>query len=64
MDLNLFDKNEAETAIFAGGCFWCTQHDFDHLYGVISTKVGYTRGNKKDPTYEQVYEGKTGHLEA
>jgi peptide-methionine (S)-S-oxide reductase len=53
-----------ETAIFAGGCFWCTQHDFDQVPGVISTTAGYTGGDVDNPTYEQVSDGGTGHLES
>jgi len=53
-----------EKATFAGGCFWCMEPPFDKLDGVISTTSGYTGGTEKDPTYEQVSSGKTGHLEA
>ncbi len=53
-----------ETATFAGGCFWCLQHDFDELKGVISTSVGYTGGITPNPSYEEVCAGNTGHLEA
>jgi methionine-S-sulfoxide reductase len=53
-----------EKATFAGGCFWCMEPPFDKLDGVISTASGYTGGTEKDPTYEQVSSGKTGHLEA
>ena len=53
-----------EKATFAGGCFWCMEPPFDKLDGVISTTSGYTGGTEKDPTYEQVSAGKTGHLEA
>lgn len=53
-----------ETAIFAGGCFWCVQHDFDQVPGVISTTAGYTGGDVENPSYSQVSSGKTGHVEA
>ena len=53
-----------ETAIFAGGCFWCMEPPFDKLDGVISTISGYTAGHKKDPTYKEVSAGGTGHAEA
>jgi peptide-methionine (S)-S-oxide reductase len=52
------------TAIFAGGCFWSMQHDFETLPGIISTTVGYTGGTRANPSYEQVSTGTTGHLEA
>ena len=52
------------TAIFAGGCFWCMEPPFDALDGVVSTTAGYTGGQTKNPTYEQVSEGRTGHTEA
>ncbi len=51
-------------ATFAGGCFWCMVHPFDQLPGVISVTSGYTGGGKKNPTYEQVSEGTTGHAES
>ena len=50
-------------ATFAGGCFWCTESDFDHVAGVISTTSGYTGGHVANPTYEQVSAGGTGHAE-
>ena len=51
-------------ATFAGGCFWCTESDFDHVPGVLSTTSGYTGGRIANPTYEQVSMGGTGHAEA
>ena len=53
-----------ETAIFASGCFWCTEADFEKLPGVISAVSGYTGGDKPKPTYEEVSSGATGHTEA
>ena len=52
------------TAIFAGGCFWCIEKDFEKLPGVIEVESGYTAGKTAQPTYEQVSSGTTGHTEA
>jgi peptide-methionine (S)-S-oxide reductase len=55
---------QLETAIFAGGCFWCVESDFDQIPGVVSTTSGYTGGSLENPTYKQVTAGGTGHIEA
>lgn len=56
--------NNLQQATFAGGCFWCVEHPYDELPGVISAVSGYAGGNVKNPTYEMVSNGTTGHLEA
>ncbi len=57
-------KGDLATATFAGGCFWCMEGPFDQINGVISTTSGYTGGQTKNPTYEQVSSGRTGHTES
>jgi peptide-methionine (S)-S-oxide reductase len=54
----------AETAIFAGGCFWCVESDFDKVPGVTATVSGFTGGSLANPTYDDVKAGGTGHYEA
>lgn len=54
----------AASAIFAGGCFWCVEADFEKLPGVIGAESGYTGGTLVNPTYQQVSAGGTGHAEA
>jgi peptide-methionine (S)-S-oxide reductase len=56
-------KGQAE-AIFAAGCFWCSEKDFEKLEGVIEVESGYAGGSTKNPTYYQVGSGATGHTEA
>jgi peptide-methionine (S)-S-oxide reductase len=51
------------SAVFAGGCFWCTESDFEKFPGVISAESGYIGGKTVNPTYEQVSAGRTGHTE-
>jgi len=53
-----------ETAIIAGGCFWCTEAVFRDVIGVSQVESGYTGGTVPDPTYRQVCDGDTGHAEA
>ena len=53
-----------EIATFAGGCFWCMEPPYDEIPGVNSTTSGYIGGQKKNPTYEEVSSGRTGHTEA
>ena len=55
---------KTEKAVFAAGCFWCTEEAFEKVPGVISAVSGYTGGTVKNPSYEQVSSGRTGHTEA
>lgn len=57
-------EQNKETAIFAGGCFWCVESDFDHVPGVLQTISGYTGGTLENPTYRSVTAGGSGHYEA
>ncbi len=58
------EKANEEVAIFAGGCFWCVESDFDKLEGVTKTVSGYIGGTTPNPTYKQVSRGETDHTEA
>ena len=60
--MNLTTKNN-RTAVFAGGCFWCTESDFEKVNGVLEVVSGYTGGRIDHPTYKQVSAGGTGHVE-
>ena len=52
------------TAVFAGGCFWCIEADFEKMAGVLEVESGYTAGKTNHPTYQDVSAGHTGHTEA
>jgi peptide-methionine (S)-S-oxide reductase len=56
-------NSKLASAVFAGGCFWCTESDFDKVPGVVSTTSGYSGGKSANPTYEQVSGGGSGHIE-
>ena len=56
-------KNNEEVAVFAGGCFWCTEVVFQHIKGVVSVISGYTGGTVKNPAYREICTGRTGHAE-
>ncbi|NDI98787.1 peptide-methionine (S)-S-oxide reductase MsrA [Flavobacterium sp. LaA7.5] len=58
------DNSKTETAIFAGGCFWCTEAFFTDLKGVEKVVSGYIGGKTENPTYKEVCSGYTGHAEA
>jgi len=63
MENSVMEQENAQLATFAGGCFWCMEPPYDDLPGVIATLVGYSGGKTKNPTYQEVSTGKTGHLE-
>ena len=58
------DDSTLKIATFAGGCFWCTESDFEKVPGVVKVLSGYTGGYKENPSYEEVSSGSTGHVEA
>jgi peptide methionine sulfoxide reductase msrA/msrB len=64
LSLDFYPKKDIETAIFASGCFWGTEHWLAKAKGVLSTSCGYIGGKVKDPTYKQICTGTTGHAEA
>ncbi|NOR23303.1 MAG: peptide-methionine (S)-S-oxide reductase MsrA, partial [Desulforhopalus sp.] len=53
-----------KTAVFGGGCFWCMEPPFEQLEGVIDVMAGYSGGDDKDPTYEEVSSSRTAHIES
>ena len=55
---------DAKTAVFAGGCFWCVESDFEKVKGVFGAVSGYTGGDTVNPTYQEVSSGMSGHVEA
>ena len=57
------DTSRLATAVFASGCFWCSESDFEKVPGVVDAVSGYTGGTIANPTYDQVSEGTTGHRE-
>ena len=57
-------RAEEATAVFAGGCFWCMESEFQDQKGILQVVSGYTGGHVPNPTYEQVSGGETGHYEA
>jgi peptide methionine sulfoxide reductase msrA/msrB len=62
--VNFTELEKYAKATFAGGCFWCLQPAFDAEPGVKATIVGYSGGTKENPTFDEVYYGKTGHRES
>jgi methionine-S-sulfoxide reductase len=56
-------KDKTETIVFGGGCFWCTEAVFQMFDGILKTAPGYAGGTTRNPTYEQVCSGETGHAE-
>jgi peptide-methionine (S)-S-oxide reductase len=63
MSFNSFAQTSRETAYFASGCFWCVEAIFESVKGVYFAESGYCGGATKNPTYEQICTGQTGHAE-
>ncbi len=63
-DVSIKQNGPTDTAIFAGGCFWCIESDFEKLPGVIEAVSGYTGGRTDNPSYKSVSYNNTGHYEA
>ena len=61
---SVWSANDLAKATFAGGCFWCMEPPFEKLQGVFSVTSGYAGGQEKNPTYEMVSSGTTGHAES
>jgi len=62
--MDIQENKKMELAIFAGGCFWCTEAVFQRLNGVVEVISGYTGGAIKNPAYREICTGRTGHAEA
>jgi peptide-methionine (S)-S-oxide reductase len=62
-EMHMKEQERSETAVFGGGCFWCTEAVFEGLKGVIFVESGYSGGKLKNPTYQEVCSGLTGHAE-
>ncbi len=63
-EADMVNDSKYETAVFAGGCFWCIESDFEKLDGVVEVQSGYTGGTSDSATYKEVSKGKTEHFEA
>ena len=59
-----YAASKIETAVLAGGCFWCIESDYEKLDGIVDVISGYTGGHVKNPTYGEVSSGRSGHIEA
>jgi peptide-methionine (S)-S-oxide reductase len=63
MATSTVDESKLDTATVGGGCFWCTEAQFELLDGVISSTSGFSGGAIKNPSYREVCDGRTGHAE-